>query len=68
MPVTAIGHTGSGLSLLLVTCDRTVQLMALAFMSLCQTLVKFGERYGQFDVTRELPDRTSLARHVPFQI
>ena len=46
MPVRAIGHTGSGLSLLLVTCDRTVQLMAQAFKSLCQTLVKFGERYG----------------------
>jgi len=35
------------------------------FKSLCQTLVNFGARYGQFDVTRELPDRTSLARHVP---
>jgi len=37
----------------------------IGFQSFCQTLVNYGARYGQFDVTKALPDRTTIARHVP---
>ena len=35
------------------------------FLALCQMLVDHGARYGHFDVTREMPDRTTLSRAVP---
>jgi len=37
----------------------------IGFQSFCQTLVYYGARYGQSDVTKALPDRTTIARHVP---
>jgi len=35
------------------------------FQALCQSLVNFGARYGQFDIKSALPDRSTLARNVP---
>ena len=35
------------------------------FQSLCQTLVTYGARYGNFDVKKALPDCKTVARHVP---
>jgi len=35
------------------------------FQSLCQTLVNYGGRFGRFDVRKAMPDRSTIARHVP---
>lgn len=37
----------------------------IGFQSLCQTLVNLGAQYGHFDVKQALPDRKTVARHVP---
>ena len=34
------------------------------FLSLCQTLVEYGAKYGQFDVRKSMPCRTTTSRHV----
>jgi len=35
------------------------------FQSLCQTLVNYGAQYVNFNVKKALPDRKTVARHVP---
>ena len=34
------------------------------FLSLCQTLVEYGAKYGQFDVGKNMPCRTTISKHV----